>query len=159
MSEKFETGAKTHAVNDLILFTDTTERLAILRDSIYEDWFKHGSYGTSPLMYKFEPLIRAAKAAYRSEFPNDSTHIASMPKAEDDDYMNLYMQEYPDWKEENYGLRFIEVTYSDGDVCETAMAHGLSDEEMLNYFAVGNIFNRGSVDDDLQTVVSRRILK
>jgi hypothetical protein len=32
----YETGATSHAVNDLVLFTDDTRELAELRDTIYE---------------------------------------------------------------------------------------------------------------------------
>ena len=56
-------------------------------------------------------------------------------------------------------LRAIEVTYSDGSVISTSMAKGLSDECMLDYFAVGKEFNLGGWNDNVQKVKSRKILR
>lgn len=159
MEANFETGAKTHAVNDLILFTDTTEKLCLLRDKIFKDWFDNGSFGTQPYYSRFEYLFNLAVKEYIREFPTSHSHITGMTKDEIRDYCNLYVADYLDWKEDNYGLRSIEVTYSNGDVISTAMAHGLSDDQMLDYFAIGKSFNLGRVEDDMQTVVSRKITK
>jgi hypothetical protein len=159
MEANFETGAKTHAVNDLILFTDTTEKLCLIRDSIFKDWFDHGTYNENPPKYRFSVLFQAAKAQYIKEFPTSSSHIKNMTQNEIADFYGLYELDYEEWKEENYGLRSIEVTYSNGDVIPTAMAHGLTDDQMLDYFAIGKSFNLGRVEDDMQTVVSRKITK
>lgn len=56
-------------------------------------------------------------------------------------------------------LRAIKVTYSNGEVRGVNMASNLTDTEMLNHFAVGKEFNLGNVEDDVQTVVKREILK
>jgi len=56
-------------------------------------------------------------------------------------------------------LRAIAVVYSDGSFLTTNMAAGLSDKEMLEYFSIGKVFNIGQVEDNLQTVVKREIIK
>lgn len=56
-------------------------------------------------------------------------------------------------------LRSIKVMYSNGDTICTSMAAHLTDEEMLNYFAIGKVFNIGNVRDNLQTVVDRQIIR
>lgn len=56
-------------------------------------------------------------------------------------------------------LRAIKVTYSDGTVITTSMAANLTDKQMLDYFRPGKVFNLGSLNDNLQYVVSREILK
>ena len=56
-------------------------------------------------------------------------------------------------------LRAIAVVYSDGNLLTTNMAAHLSDKEMLEYFAIGKVFNIGSVKDNLQTVIKREIIK
>jgi len=56
-------------------------------------------------------------------------------------------------------LRAIKVTYSNGAVITTSMAKGLSDESMLDYFAVGKEFNLGRWSDNMQKVKSREILR
>ena len=55
-------------------------------------------------------------------------------------------------------LRAIKVTYSNGDVVRTSMAANLTDEEMLDYFRVGKVFNIGSVKDNLQKVVKAELI-
>lgn len=56
-------------------------------------------------------------------------------------------------------LRAIEVTYSNGDVILTSMAAHLTDEQMTDYFRVGKQFNIGSATDNMQKVVSTKILR
>jgi hypothetical protein len=56
-------------------------------------------------------------------------------------------------------LRSVKITYSNGEVISTSMAAHLTDKEILNYFAVGKIFNIGSGVDNVQTVVKCEILK
>ena len=56
-------------------------------------------------------------------------------------------------------LRSIVVTYDDGTVIPTNMAAHLTDKEMLDYFAVGTVFNIGSIDDNVVAVASAVIVK
>ena len=56
-------------------------------------------------------------------------------------------------------LRAIKVTYSNGTEISTSMAKHLTDNEMLDYFAVGKWFNIGSGElDNMQQVVKTEIL-
>lgn len=102
---KFETGATTHAVNDLILFTDNTRDLAAFRDSIYKDVLTHGwTIGTSPLYQRFEPLFNEAKKQYQKEFAHDKAsyqHIILMAAPQIREYCQLYVDDFPNWKKEN----------------------------------------------------------
>lgn len=57
-------------------------------------------------------------------------------------------------------LRSVRVTYDDGTVIPTSMAHNLSDNEILNYFAIGRTFNIGDgPHDKLAKVKKVEILK
>lgn len=56
-------------------------------------------------------------------------------------------------------LRSVKVTYADGNIIYTDMAAGLTDNEILSYFAVGKVFNIGNVDDNLQAVTECEIIK
>lgn len=104
---KFETGASTHAVNDLILFTDNTKELAAIRDAIYTDWAKTGNFGTARLYERFIPLFQAAQKSYKKEFahsPYSYHHIALMTHNECVEYCNLYVLDFNNWKQE-HGLK------------------------------------------------------
>lgn len=54
-------------------------------------------------------------------------------------------------------LRSAKITYSDGAVINTSLAGHLTDKEIKDYFKMGKSFNIGSVDDNMQTVVSCEI--
>lgn len=99
MKTIFETGATSHAVNDLILFTDTTRSLAELRDEIYTLWIEKG-YQMSA--YAFEELQRTAIKAYIKErgAPN-SEHIQYMGNKERREYRTLYANNFENWKSEH----------------------------------------------------------
>ncbi len=56
-------------------------------------------------------------------------------------------------------LRAVRVTYDNGEVIETSMAAGLTDKEMLDYFAIGTEFNIGSVTDKMAKVTNVEILR
>ena len=56
-------------------------------------------------------------------------------------------------------LRAIKVTYTNGTEYTTSMAAGLTDEQMLNYFAPGKWFNIGSVEDNMQQIVKSEIIR
>jgi hypothetical protein len=53
----------------------------------------------------------------------------------------------------------ISVDYANGDNITTPYNHNVPDEEILAYYAVGRKFNLGSVEDDMQEVVKRRIIQ
>lgn len=103
-NEVYETGATSHAVNDLILFTDNTRGLIEYRDKVYSKWidkkvtkcvrivnwkvtpqttFDNGySYGwhmpintiKERLMYDFIILLDATIKTYKQEFPDNEDH-------------------------------------------------------------------------------------
>lgn len=50
----------------------------------------------------------------------------------------------------------VRVLFSDGDSLETKI-HG-TEEEVLDYYKPGKVFNTGTVDDHLVKVVSAEIL-
>lgn len=57
-------------------------------------------------------------------------------------------------------LRAVKITYSNGHVTNTSMAAHLTDDTILNYFAVGKWFNIGiGPADNMQQVVKCEILK
>lgn len=100
----FETGATSHAVNDLILFTDNTKELASLRDKLYQDWAETGNFGTSRLYERFISLFNAACKAYNKEFKHDPIscqHINSLKNAGCIEYCQLYVNDFETWKSEH----------------------------------------------------------
>lgn len=96
----FETGATTHAVNDLILYTDNTRELAELRDHIYKGYLD--GTGDNPTVIAMSELYRAAKGAYIKEFGrSNSLHIVRLTTGEVTEYCNLYVKEFNNWKQEH----------------------------------------------------------
>lgn len=97
MKTKFETGASTHAINDLILFAENTKKLAVLRDEIYMQGVKpsdndiikchlSGFFGNGEcpgypgpirdrvkgiLQKRFNRLFCETLEAYKKEFPDN----------------------------------------------------------------------------------------
>jgi hypothetical protein len=63
-------------------------------------------------------------------------------------------------EEEHGELRSVKVTYSNGETQGVSMAAHLTDDEILNYFKVGKVFNLGKngIEDDLQKVTKVEIL-
>jgi hypothetical protein len=107
----YETGATSHAVNDLILFTDNTRELAEKRDSIYKMATEPGIYTADlkvngpvkafhTLSQMFTSLLREAVAAYKKEFPTSHSHIAHMYhwSKDGEEYCQLYAKGFDDWK-------------------------------------------------------------
>lgn len=101
---KYETGATSHAVNDLILFTETTRELAELRDSIYTMMWQYDLMG-NPAEWdniQFDKLLNKARATYANELGgNNSLHIINMKDAEKEEYRRLYMSDFDNWKSEH----------------------------------------------------------
>ena len=98
---KYETGATSHAVNDLILFTDNTRELAELRDYVYtgiiNNEIEHGKEWEN-----FGELFRAAKIAYKKELGNsNSLHIIQMDANQIEEYCRLYANDFTSWKKEH----------------------------------------------------------
>lgn len=94
----FETGATSHAVNDLILFTDNTRELAELRDKIYKELADKKSH---PTQHNFGVLYNTAAGKYLEEIKEDNEHIMYMHKSEALEYRQLYANEFNIWKAEN----------------------------------------------------------
>lgn len=92
---KYETGATSHAVNDLILFTDNTRELAELRDKIYQRAFDRNDIvaakfnvlgntaGINSLTAAFSQLLIAAQRVYCKTFPKNHKHISELHHAYD----------------------------------------------------------------------------
>jgi len=100
----FETGATSHAVNELILYTNQTRELAELRDSIYTEWANNIPFTPSPTdktKSRFDKLFYAAADAYRKEFPASHNHIITMDLSEMEQYTLLYAYDFDNWKSEH----------------------------------------------------------
>lgn len=95
----YETGATSHSVNDLILFTDNTRELAALRDRIYMDWAQNGK--KYPQIDRFNILFNAAKRAYRIELPTGCGHIVRMTAKDVQEFNTLYVRDFEAWKEDH----------------------------------------------------------
>jgi len=91
----YETGAKYHASNDLILFTENTRELANLRDDIFLDIKNTGFFGTKPKYERFERLEKEARKTYIKEL-----NFFSIKKEEIIDFCMVYLGYYEDWKNE-----------------------------------------------------------
>lgn len=114
---KYETGATSHAVNDLILFTDNTRELAELRDSIYKKMAATWYTGTMDLETRFfsdwNKLCLNAARDYRKVFPNydDHKHLnheksmsfttGTWTDANTREFVMLYINDFENWKTEH----------------------------------------------------------
>lgn len=111
---KFETGATTHAVNDLILFTDNTRELVEKRDLIYKMAMEPGIYQADlkvngafhakfTLAKMFSSLLRLAVNRYKVEFPTSHSHINHMFhwSKDGEEYCLLYAEDFETWKSEH----------------------------------------------------------
>lgn len=94
----YETGATSHAVNDLILFTDNTRELAELRDKCYLQRIKLKGRIS---VWDFNNLIIEAQKRYVSLFPTSSSHISKMSQPQMVEYAQLYANDFQNWKKEN----------------------------------------------------------
>lgn len=96
---KFETGATSSAVNELILFTDNTRSLVDLRDRIYDSY----KDDDMPGIWDIQPLLYAAQREYRAQMEhedNDVSHIRFMVKELRDEYCQIYANRFAEWKKE-----------------------------------------------------------
>lgn len=105
MKTKYETGATSHAVNDLILFVDNTKELVALRDSIYRDGVQYPHTLGKTLEHGFKQyLLTKAMHAYRHEFrhdPDSYQHIVNMTEEERTEFCKLYADDFDNWKFEH----------------------------------------------------------
>lgn len=118
----YETGATSHAVNDLILFTDNTRMLAEMRDKAYEKmigqniiWNRSEKYEHLEVNYfhLFSRLSQYAIREYKREFPNyeDHKHISHVKLLSGEpgtwtdeqltEYCTLYLKDFQNWKKEH----------------------------------------------------------
>lgn len=112
--QSYETGATSHAVNDLILFSDNTRELAELRDNIYKRAITPGdivyakyktlgkNYGFASLCAAFSQLLRETKKAYIKQFPETSDHVAGIEQWDEMgiEFCELYANDFENWKGE-----------------------------------------------------------
>lgn len=112
----YETGATSHAVNDLILFTDNTRELAELRDKIYTRVIETAHLfpgSTHPDMCKVKKvninqsflkvLLPKSIKLYIQQFPHKENHIhiSEMSEPQKTEYVNLYVKDFDNWKLEH----------------------------------------------------------
>jgi hypothetical protein len=114
---KYETGATSHAVNDLILFTDNTRELAEMRDRIYERMCEYHNQQENELEIRFfsdwNKLRLFATRDYMRAFPNhdDHKHILSEDLftarcgewtfQQTTEYIKVYLADFNNWKLEH----------------------------------------------------------
>lgn len=102
----YETGTTSHAVNDLILFTDNTRRTAERRDEIYKkyinpskklkDWYK-----SMEAEFK-KVLCPYSMHQYWVEFgESNSKHIANIGEDGHKEFADLYARDFENWKSEH----------------------------------------------------------
>ena len=151
----FETGAKTPNVNNLLLFVQTTKNLNERLKDKFKHQFQYGAYNTAPPEYILNVFCIQSISQYEYEL-KEPLKLSINERA---DFVTCLQAQYMDWKEQKYGLRAVRVTYSNGEVIDTSMAHGLTNAQINEYFAPGKVFNIGNVTDNLQTVVKCEILK
>jgi len=94
----YETGATSHAVNDLILFTDSTRELVDSRDIIYNQLV---AGNTPPQSYHFKSLLTLAINSYIHTFPTSHWETTLLSEAQKHEFCQLYANEFNIWKSEN----------------------------------------------------------
>lgn len=148
-NQKYESGATTHAVNDLILFADNTPELVKLRDDIYKQASKADELN-------FSQLLMQSIQAYIKEFPQaeDHNHIKLMTTEQRGEFRRLYFIDFDNWKEENERTRkTVTVEYANGDTITTGI-NG-TEAEVREYFKIGRFFNIGSGgEDNMQAIIN-----
>lgn len=100
----YESGATSHAVNDLILFTDNTRELAELRDSIYSAMWQCDLMCTNKEWSSdnFIKLLNKARATYANQLGGENAiHIINMTDAQKEEFRRLYLIDYRIWKSDN----------------------------------------------------------
>lgn len=102
-TEVYETGATTHATNDLILFADNTKELAELRNSIYLSFARPQSVlDKIDLASRFQHLYLKAVAAYKKEFPQtDRRYFLPIGSDMANEFCQLYAADFEAWKVEH----------------------------------------------------------
>jgi hypothetical protein len=109
MSTIFETGTNSHAVNELVIYTENTEKLAGERDGIYKriDQQLSGQLLdisntrlVNRLCRQFLNLFEQAKKQYLSEF-DEANHILHLTKKQRREYLLIYLGYFMDWRKYN----------------------------------------------------------
>lgn len=108
-TQKYETGATSHAVNDLVLFADNTKKLVDIRDKIYREHVSSVLYASH-----FLPLFNATRMEYKRVFPGflDHQHISfenetygvhsgTFTADQQHEFLMLYVNDFENWKNEN----------------------------------------------------------
>lgn len=96
MKTIFETGTNSHAVNELILFTDNTRNLAELRDHIYTQHKNKKQrvipqFNLTPLQYDLlNILFYKASNQYVKKIPDNAEMIQEMSVKEQQEYVDIY---------------------------------------------------------------------
>ncbi len=95
----FETGARDHAINELVLFTDNTRDLVDIRDSICRTFADKTGHRAEKIA-AFLPLLNQARVMYCKEFPTSCNHIQGLTEDQRADYLSLYASEVDQWNKE-----------------------------------------------------------
>lgn len=102
---KFETGASTQAVNDLIIYTSNTKELAELRDNIYKKCCEKGftlEDNTEEIEESFQELFKEVQTKYINKYGREnSQHVYDIGKKQWQEYLFFYVDKFDKWKENN----------------------------------------------------------
>ena len=101
----YETGATSEKVNNLILFTDTTQQLAAIRDRIYTSMVHFENMNAANWLLnqikwdcvQFMELLDFAITRYKIEIDRD---IPELSRDENYEYCLLYLKDFDNWKSE-----------------------------------------------------------
>lgn len=94
----YETGATSHAINDLILYADNTRELADLKEKKFQHILKAQR---EPMKSDFYQLFMKARASYRKEMPSAFNHLYNVTEEQENEFCRLYCEEFQQWKKEN----------------------------------------------------------
>lgn len=94
----FETGATSHAVNDLILFTETTRELAHSRDIIYD---QIRAANIIPKHFHFNDLLTLSINSYVNTLPGTHWQTTVLSESQKKEFCQSYVNDFKNWKSEH----------------------------------------------------------
>lgn len=106
--ETYETGATSHAVNELVLYVDTTSTLAAMRDECYQRFYESHGVLTGEAQFRtgLAHLLNSAVHQWTQEFKSikkEVTDMRALNKSQRAEFVELYKKDFNNWKREKYG--------------------------------------------------------
>lgn len=150
---KFETGATTHTVNDLILWIENDQRSFEQIENVYKDNQRHkfNSFGA----INFNIAVNEGISNYKLQFPTSCDHVKEMTYQELAELCRYFAKGYTNWSDENNYLSSVEVIFEDAvNNYTTSMSKKTTEADAKEYF-IGRSFNVGSYPvEDFQKVIA-----